>query len=467
MSIIGTVYEDVTTDVLGQMGAWQWMVTIVSTALMTSTMFIQFEDMFLLKYTSDIVCIPPNGYECSKTSACHIISINNSEQLQCNTWNVRLMGMVWIRKNWVITCDHDGNLLSTAMVCRLGVMFGYVGYGLIADCFGRKKAIVLDVCANIVLRLAIVFSDSESWFKLLVFIRSLLGSANSYMGLVLISEVASNRWRSRLSLIVASPRLIASVCMVPLAQSIPNSETFTIIACLYDVLLMCFLRWTPESPQWLLFNNKISQAENMLYTAAKKNRKRLCSDFKIRPVNNRDTITSLLYSFALAARIIAFAIILIITPRFFAINIRATLLGCCQAAGQLGAIVGYLVTTTKLMNTVAMALLGVVLTVILMILCLIFPDVDNREMPDVLQDMDYFCELSKPLRWATQKTHSPSREEVELRTHSFGSRGRALSSRSASLARAPAQPIGFTTLWRIVSNTVRRYCNALLCKNKK
>lgn len=44
---------------------------------------------------------------------------------------------------------------------------------------------MLDVCANIVLRLAIVFSDSESWFKLLVFIRSLLGSANSYMGLIL------------------------------------------------------------------------------------------------------------------------------------------------------------------------------------------------------------------------------------------------------------------------------------------
>lgn len=106
----------------------------------------------------------------------------------------------------------------------------------------------------------------------------------------------------------------------------------------------------------------------------------------------QDTLNSLLYSFALAARIIALAIILIITPRFFAINIRATLLGCCHAAGQLGAIVGYLVTTTKLMSSVAMALLGVILTVILAILCLIFPDVDNREMPDVLQDMDYFCE---------------------------------------------------------------------------
>lgn len=93
------MYEDVTTDVLGQMGAWQWMVTIVSTTLMTSAMFTQFEDMFLLKYTSDIVCIPPNGYEYNKSSVCYMISKNNSEQLPCNAWDVRLMGMVWIRKN--------------------------------------------------------------------------------------------------------------------------------------------------------------------------------------------------------------------------------------------------------------------------------------------------------------------------------------------------------------------------------
>lgn len=46
-------------------------------------------------------------------------------------------------------------------------------------------------------------------------------------------------------------------------------------------------RWSPESPQWLLYNRKIALAEKILAEAAKINGIKLCSDFKIRPVNHR------------------------------------------------------------------------------------------------------------------------------------------------------------------------------------
>lgn len=39
-------------------------------------------------------------------------------------------------------------------------------------------------------------------------------------------------------------------------------------------------------------------------------------------------------------------------------------------------------------------LVGIELTVMIMLigLCFIFPDVDDRELPDVMEDMDYFSE---------------------------------------------------------------------------
>ncbi|XP_047990734.1 solute carrier family 22 member 4-like [Leguminivora glycinivorella] len=557
---IGSIHEDVTTDVLGQIGAWQWMVTIVSTTLMASNMFNQYEDMFLLKQSTNIVCTLPQGFNANNYSQCHVIAKNNSEEIRCQLWHVKVLGLFWLKKNWIMACDQDWKFLSAAMICRLGVMFGYVVFGLISDSFGRKKAMVLDVYTNLVLRISIIVCDSESWFRLLVFIRSLLGSANNFMGLILICEIASNKWRSWLSMIVATPRLLAAVCMVPLARALSNSESFTFIACLYDLLLIVILRWTPESPQWLLFNNKITKAEKTIFKGAKQNHVSLCSDFKIRPVNQRayvcldedqtcipilsthntrvltfvslifwslncfswsiiystnysgeqtnyyllkilclvaiigcltvvlslkcslrhllmihiflagvsglaaltckevgEPICSILYPFALATSLNAHAITLSITPRLFAIKIRATLLGCCHAAGQMGAIIGYLITSLKLVDEITLALLEAAATVAMLVLCLVFPDVDDREMPDVLEDMDYFSELSKPLRWATQKTHSPSREEIELRNLSFGST-RARVASSTTSEHAPARPIGCATLWRAIYR--------LFCRNK-
>lgn len=59
-----------------------------------------------------------------------------------------------------------------------------------------------------------------------------------------------------------------------------------------------------------------------------------------------------------------------------------------------------------------------------------------------------YCRLSKPLRWATQKTNSPSHEELEIRVYSFGSTGQNPSVNNPSNERLPAQKIGFKRLIR-------------------
>ncbi|CAH2229085.1 jg2530 [Pararge aegeria aegeria] len=90
------------------------------------------------------------------------------------------------------------------------------------------------------------------------------------------------------------------------------------------------------------------------------------------------------------------------------------------------------------------------LAALLIVLCCVLPDVEGRELPDVLEDMDYFSELSKPLRWASQKTNSPSHEEVEMRVYSFGSAKHNPSTRSHSNERLPARRIGFVHMGRFL-----------------
>lgn len=95
---------------------------------------------------------------------------------------------------------------------------------------------------------------------------------------------------------------------------------------------------------------------------------------------------------ALAASVIVHGLILNITPRLFAINIRATLFGCCYSSGYLGSIICYLLVVFRAVDDVTMMIVEAGLAFLLIVLCCILPNVDGRELPDVMEDMDYFSE---------------------------------------------------------------------------
>lgn len=95
---------------------------------------------------------------------------------------------------------------------------------------------------------------------------------------------------------------------------------------------------------------------------------------------------------ALSCGTIGWFVIAIITPRLFSINIRATTLGSCYALGQLGSMVAYLMHVLEALSSSSLSAVIVTATLSICTLCLILPDVDYRELPDIMLDMDYFLE---------------------------------------------------------------------------
>lgn len=79
-------------------------------------------------------------------------------------------------------------------------------------------------------------------------------------------------------------------------------------------------------------------------------------------------------------------------PRLYGINVRATLFGFCHATGQIGAIISYMFHIYNPLEAMSLAIILFLITLGLVGLCIMFPDVDDRELPDVLEDMDYFSE---------------------------------------------------------------------------
>ncbi|VVD00483.1 unnamed protein product [Leptidea sinapis] len=160
-------------------------------------------------------------------------------------------------------------------------------------------------------------------------------------------------------------------------------------------------------------------------------------------VNIDRTLMDLLSTIGWASGLVGNSLLINITPRIFAVNTRASVFGCCHAFGQIGAIVCYLVCTLTTVDDIIFIVTVLAVTLVMATLCLLLPDVDKRELPDTMMDTDYFSELSKPLRWVSQKTKSPSYEEKEMRIHSFGSGGHNVSVNTNSRDNLPAQRIGF------------------------
>lgn len=93
---IGTIYEDVTTDILGKIGPWQWLVTVLSAAYMVNNMFDATGDMNLLR---------PVNYEATKGLKCASAAGFNStlcystNGTACEKWHVKLLGIFWVKRS--------------------------------------------------------------------------------------------------------------------------------------------------------------------------------------------------------------------------------------------------------------------------------------------------------------------------------------------------------------------------------
>lgn len=95
---IGTVHEDITTDVLGNIGSWQWMVVFVSTAFMMTSMFDQYEDIFLLAPPRNVECDLPKTSSTLNSTLCTYTIINSTKEYKCNKWHVKVLWFIWISK---------------------------------------------------------------------------------------------------------------------------------------------------------------------------------------------------------------------------------------------------------------------------------------------------------------------------------------------------------------------------------
>lgn len=193
---------------------------------------------------------------------------------KCNKWNydktnydfnaVTEMNLVCDRKNW------KSFVLSTA---GLGEVVGNPFFGLLSDKFGRHKVFFVAVAAAILSSISPIIPLGFAGFTICRFLNSFTSASVYNLPYIIMTELVGPLQRARLVGIGAICWTIG-MCILPLiAYLTRNYISLTIVPTLFVLPVALYWKFLPESPRWLLSQNKYEEAYAVMASIARTNGK--------------------------------------------------------------------------------------------------------------------------------------------------------------------------------------------------
>ncbi|XP_053573166.1 organic cation/carnitine transporter 2 [Bombina bombina] len=174
---------------------------------------------------------------------------------------------------WDIVCENDWKGPLTTSLFFAGVLFGSFISGQLSDSFGRKKVLFITMAIQTGFSIIQVFSTSWEMFAILFLIVGMGQISNYVAAFILGSEILGKSARIIFSTLGVCIFFAIGYMMLPLFAFFLR-EWRTLLLALTVPGLLCIPLWwiIPESPQWLISQGRIEEAEAIIRKAAKINR---------------------------------------------------------------------------------------------------------------------------------------------------------------------------------------------------
>ncbi|KAL6096172.1 slc22a2 [Pungitius sinensis] len=163
---------------------------------------------------------------------------------------------------------------------NVGFLIGSITIGYLADRFGRKISFLM---ANLLNGIAgILMAVAPNYASLLVF-RTLYGfgvKGGWMVGYVLITEIVGVEYRHTVGVIYQMFFSVGILLLPLLAYFIPDWRWLQIVISVPYILFMSYYWFVPESPRWLLSQNKNAEAIEITEAMAKENKRTLSKNIE-------------------------------------------------------------------------------------------------------------------------------------------------------------------------------------------
>ena len=177
----------------------------------------------------------------------------------------------FIKLKYVLSPAMTGWVASCALIgCMAGAMFA----GILSDQLGRKKVLFISGIAFAISSFGIILDLNLNWFILFRFIGGLGIGIASILAPLYISEIAPSKIRGRLISIYQLGIVIGILLIYFVNAKIAglHTEIWNISVgwrymfgsgIIPALIFISFLFFVPESPRWLVFKNRLLEAEQV------------------------------------------------------------------------------------------------------------------------------------------------------------------------------------------------------------
>jgi len=185
---------------------------------------------------------------------------------------------------WNLVCDRLA-LLSTVQGSYMGGVFvGCIFWGWASDKFGRRPSILVACLVQIVSCLAAAASVNYIMFIFFRFFVAFSVSGVFECGFVLVTEIVSPEYRTAFGIMTQFPFGIGASLLPLVAYFIRDWVPLQLAISIPSLLLISYYWLIPESPRWLISENRIKEALDILKDAAEVNGNTLPADEELLPI---------------------------------------------------------------------------------------------------------------------------------------------------------------------------------------
>lgn len=172
---------------------------------------------------------------------------------------------------WDMVCQHKALVSIVQSSFMAGVLLGCLVFGWISDKYGRRKSVLIALVMFVAASLLTAASNHYIMFLIARFLCALGDAGVFSVAFVIITEVSGRKSRAFLGLQYMMPFSFGFMALPGIAYYIRDWFWLQLAISIPNLILLIYFWYLPESPRWLIMQNRLDDALTVLKFGAKYN----------------------------------------------------------------------------------------------------------------------------------------------------------------------------------------------------
>ncbi|KAK1173667.1 solute carrier family 22 member 23-like isoform X2 [Acipenser oxyrinchus oxyrinchus] len=198
--------------------------------------------------------------------------IKNADCL-CNDrkYNISIGLVQNVVTKWNLVCDSTWKVHIAKFSLLVGLIFGYLVMGVLADWFGRQPVLIISVIFMLIFGLTVALSVNVTMFSTLRFFEGFCLAGIILSLYVMRIEICDPGNRFMMTMVASFIALLGQLLLPGLAALCRDWQVLQAVIICPFILMIAFICIFPESLRWLLATQQYEKSKSLILHITKKN----------------------------------------------------------------------------------------------------------------------------------------------------------------------------------------------------